>query len=252
MTRRTLVLILATAGFAAPFFAAPALAQPAVALVDAIPTLTAVGTAELRVAPDLAVVRFVVMTEEDGEDGAQEAMKVNTNKSWQVVQALQELGLAEREVEVGRVTLQPRYDFDVNPGRRTPQIVGYAAENRITVRTRKLEEVGRIIGAAVEAGANRVDSVEFTLENETPARREAMERASASARADAEAMARGLGVRLGRVVRVNADQHALPMPMFRAARAEMMSAASDAAPVPVNPGEVTVNAQVSVVFEVIP
>lgn len=248
MRRRSLVLsVVSVAAACVLALPDPASAQSAqIPLTQAVPTLTVTGAATLDAQPDIVTMSFAVITEKSGKDAARTAMEENSKRAWEVIEAMKSHGLGEKEIETGRVRVQPKYDYSGGGG---PRITGFVAENRIVVRTKKLEDAGAIIASAVDAGANRVDGVEFGIENSERARREALERAGAAARADAEALAKGAGVRIGRTLQVTVDQPPMaPTPMYAMSRSR--SAMEAATPAPVDPGTVAIEARVTIVFEV--
>ena len=102
-----------------------------------------------------------------------------------------------------------------------------------------------MIDAATRAGANNVHGIQFSLKDEQASRAEALRAAVRMARANAEAMAAGIGLKLGRIVGVSDGDpvHVVPF------RAEMMAAQRDAVATPIEPGNVQLRAVVTVTFE---
>ena len=60
--------------------------------------------------------------------------------------------------------LDPQYAPIKSGEPNQPRIVGYVARNQVRAETHAIEAVGKLIDAATTAGANRVDGLEFTLE----------------------------------------------------------------------------------------
>ncbi len=147
------------------------------------------------------------------------------------------------KITTGGYSLNPEYDQRAS---EKPRIIGYSAQNSVTVHTGALELVGALIDSAIAAGANRVNSLNFSVKDDTKARSEAIAIATRDARAQAEALASALGVKLGKVLKATTVAQARPIPM-RMGRAMAMSAS---AATPVEPGEVTVSATVSLTFEI--
>src|SRR5690606_20759228 len=122
------------------------------------------------------------------------------------------------------------------------------ATNQVTLRTTQLPRVGELIDTALGAGANRVDGVMFELRDADAAQAEATRNAVERARATAQTMASALGVRLGPVLDASTGvgpKIPRPVPM---ARLQAMAAA--AASTPIEPGEQTVRADVTLVFAI--
>lgn len=205
--------------------------------------LTAFGTGEVRATPDMAEVQLGVVTE---APNATDARQQNASRAEKVISAISALGIPENAIRTSIFQLEAVRRFeDQNQNQRgEPPIVGYRVTNEVNVRTPKFDLVPRIIDDAIKAGANRVDYVSFILSNEASARQSALREAGADARANAQAMAKGLGVTLGQVQSVQQGGAVVPQPgpvMFRAAEAAVST--------PILPGEVTVNATVTVTYQ---
>src|SRR5690606_32444959 len=129
-----------------------------------------------------------------------------------------------------------------------PQITGYRASNQITARTRDLTGVGRLIDVALEAGANQMHGISFQLEDAAAAEATALRRAIDRAHTSAQTMAAALGVQLGPVL--DGSTSADPVrPVCRVAAGAMMRQ-EVAASTPVEPGEQSVRATASLIFEI--
>ena len=115
------------------------------------------------------------------------------------------------------------------------------------VESRDLTKVGELIDTAIAAGANRTDVLSFMLENRAPSLREALRKAGAEARAQAESIAEALGVKLGEVLNASTAGVPMPQPIYKE---RMMAMAADAVSTPVEPGEVEVNATLTVSYRI--
>ncbi len=196
----------------------------------------------VRQAPDRAGVQFAVETT---AETAAAATRQNAATMDRVLAALRQIGIPDALVRTTRIELRPRYD-QRRPQEAPPPIVGYQAVNQVAVRVEDIGLVGRVIDAAVAAGANRVTAVTFELADPDTAYREALRAAIARAGSEARVMAEALGEELGPPLRVTTGAMQLPPPEVRleAARAEAMMAA----PTPVQPGELDVHAHVSITY----
>ena len=226
-----------------PVVAAAQVAAP----VGAPRTLTVTGEGEAAAAPDLSVVTLAVETE--GATAAEAAAR-NAERADAVRRKLEAMTSARLEVTTGGYSLEPIYVHHPpapDGVEKPPTIRGYRAHNELRVEVRDLSKVGEVLDAAIGAGANRVQGVVFSLEAREAALREALTRAGREARAQADAAAAALGVRLGRVLSAQAGGGApppMPMPMMR--QMEMASSVTT----PIEPGEVTVRAALTVTFEI--
>jgi len=209
------------------------------------------GSGEVRVTPDVAHIDFSVETtgataRAVGED--------NARRMDAVIRALTGAGVARTDIRTSGYTLFPVYAQQERPPRQDPvqepRIVGYRASNTVTVRTRDVARVGALIDAALGAGANRMQSLRFSVHDAEAAQNEAIRDASVRARRSAEAMAAALGIRLGEVMEASTSTDVIrPFMRMEAAAARSMDMA---APTPVEPGEQTISANVSLVFAIAP
>ena len=112
-----------------------------------------------------------------------------------------------------------------------------------------LAKIGPVIDAATQAGANRVQGIQFTLRDQDGVRAQALREAALRARAEADVLAAALGLRVLRVLTVEENSpHVLPIRFDGAARSMVASAAAT----PVESGTLDVNAQVTLSVEVGP
>jgi uncharacterized protein YggE len=165
----------------------------------------------------------------------------------QVLAALREAGVAERDLQTSGLSIQPRY---AQPGkeRSEPKIAGYGVSNALTVRVRNLDEAGAILDKAVGLGVNQGGGIAFVKDDLGPTLTEARKRAVTDALARARTLAEAANVKLGRILSIE-EQSAMPRPMPYGGPLRM--AAADAA-VPLAAGENSYRTQVTVVFEIAP
>ncbi|MBI4161387.1 MAG: SIMPL domain-containing protein, partial [Acidobacteria bacterium] len=179
------------------------------------------------------------------------ALEENSRKMNRVVEALRAEGLEEGEYETGRFHVRPVY----SPRPRQPdpawtqQIVAYEVTHTVLVRTRKLDRAGRLIEAANRAGANTIGEVQFDLAEPRVHRGEAIAAATANALADARALAEAARVKLVRILSLDLDGSGPPI--IVGYRADMAAEAGVVTP-PITPGDITVRAGVTVVYEIAP
>jgi len=207
------------------------------------PSLSVTGNAEVRTSPDQAVVRLGV-TQESAT--AQEAQRKANSVAQAILASLRELGIASKDIQTSQLTLYPIYtDGGVEPMRRAPpRIAGYRASNVVSVTVNKMEQVGPVVDSGLKAGSNQVEGINFGLQDDTAARQQALTQAAAEAQKKAETIAKALGLRITGIQEVIEGGVSI-IPVM--ARAEMMMAKSDMA-TPVSPGEVTVNATLTVKY----
>jgi uncharacterized protein YggE len=206
-----------------------------------VPSITVSGEATLSAEPNQAQIDLGVVTQ---ARTAPEAAKENAERLTRVMAEVKKLLGKTDEVKTSAYTLTPTYRY---PQGGKPEIVGYNASNTLRIKTSNLEIVGRLIDAAMQAGANNVNRLMFTLKDEQGAQLEALRMASAKAKSKAEAIAASLGLKIVKITSVTEGERAV-QPIFRqplAARAEAAPA-----PTPVEPGTVEIRSTVSLTVEV--
>jgi uncharacterized protein YggE len=205
-------------------------------------TIEVTGNGEAHVTPDVASLNLAIETH---APTAQQSAGQNAALAQKVVDALTKKLQSKGKVWTGGYSLYPEYN-EPRPNEK-PVVTGYRAENSITVETGEIGMLGGLIDTAIEAGANRINFLNFTLRDETQARSKAIALAAKDAQAQAESLARSLGVKLGPVVKATTQAEERPMPVMRMGA---MAMASSAAPTPVQPNEVTVPATVSITYQI--
>ena len=204
------------------------------------PTLTMNGIGVARIAPDVAEITLGVVTE--AKDAAK-AHADNAAQATRVQNAVKALGIAERDIQTTRYDFSPVYDVKDN-GRSVT--TGYTVTNSVVVKVRNLDNVGKVIDAALASGANRVDSLEFSASDPSAAKNAALADAARDARNKADAVAKALGVRIVRILNVYAD--AQPYNTPRNFMPMMMAKEAYDAGTPISAGELSVEASVNVTY----
>jgi uncharacterized protein YggE len=202
-------------------------------------TITVPGHGRVTIEPDLAEVRLGVSV---SKPTAAEAREAGAAAMAAVLSAVEGAGVARSDVRTSQLSLSPEYDHS----RGRPRLVGYALANLITVTVRDLTALGRVVDAALGAGATSLDSLAFRREDPTGAEAEARAAAVSDARARATTLAEAARVSLGKVVGVVEGPVGgpIPMPRFRLAEAQF------AAATPVEAGTLDVEVSVVVSFAI--
>jgi len=226
MSRR---LSLAAAVMAGTLLAGPALAE------TAPPSMISVtGEASVSVAPDQAQIEGGVTSD---AKTAREASEANNAAMGKVLLALKAAGVAEKDIQTSRLSLQPQYA--ANRSGPSP-VTGYRASNRVTVRLHDVTRVAGTIDTLVGAGATDIGGINFSVSNASKLLDDAREQAVSDARRKAEIYARAAGVTLGAPLSISEEGAPGPMPFRK------MAVGMAASPAPVALGEETLQVTVSV------
>lgn len=197
------------------------------------PVITASGEGRREMAPDKATIVLGVETRAKTPAAAASA---NADLMTAIRAALVRAGVAERDIATAR------YSLGLHFTGRMEADTQYVASNLVTVTTRQLDQVGRIIDTGLGAGANNINQLQYDLTDRSAAQAQALGDAVANARRQAEVMAEAAGGRLGELIELG-TQPGEYRPFF--AGDMMMRAQASAAPTPVSPGAVTVMATVN-------
>src|SRR5262249_9727633 len=157
------------------------------------------GSSQVQAAPDLATLEIAIETHAATAD---HAAGLNGALAEKVRNALTAKLGDKGTMWTGGYSLTPEY---TEPPGGKPLVSGYRAQNSITVRTGELALVGPLIDGAIEAGANRVDSLNYSLSEDSKARVEAITKATRDAQTQASALAAALGVKLGPVIKASTE-----------------------------------------------
>jgi len=153
-------------------------------------TIAVVGSGRVTVIPDQATVQLGVLVEKTTAKAARDAAATVMTR---VVAAIRKLGIDERDIATSAVSLGPVYDYPKNV---TPTIRGYQLRNVVTVTVRNLDVLSDVVDDAVTAGANSVDGISFDVADRAAAEANARTAAVKDAKAKAETLAAGVGVRI--------------------------------------------------------
>lgn len=207
-------------------------------------TLTVTGNGEASSAPDHAIVRFGATAQSEEAAAAQ----IEVNEVMQkAIKQVEDTGIPRRLIRTSGLTLTPVYERQKSPPAE-PKVVAYRAGNTIEVTVEDIKLVGKVIDAGLKSGVNRLEGVSFGLKNDLPQRTAALTQAVEEAKVKARTMARALDVPLGSVREVvEGGFQIFRQERFAAARGMM---AADAVQTPVEPGEVRVQANVTIHYDI--
>ncbi len=200
------------------------------------------ATGTVQVAPDMATITLGV-THQNPE--ASEAMKATSDAVAQVLARLGEMGIEDRDLQTRDLSLSPIWSKRNQQNGEPPEITGFVASNRVFVRVRDLTQLGEVMDAVIQDGANDFSGLSFGLQDPEPIEVQARAKAVSEATAKAEQLAQAADVTLGPVQTIS-ERGGSVRPM-----AEMRNMAmADTGGVPVAGGEISVSVSVSMEFEI--
>jgi uncharacterized protein YggE len=205
-------------------------------------TLSVSGSGEAFLAPDIAYIYIGVHTE---NATAAEAVEENTSRTEELIQAIQDFGIAAQDIRTTNFSIYPMDRFDPSTGMPSGEKV-YAVDNTVYVMVRDLARLGDLLDTAVQAGANTVNSVQFDVAEKDDALQQARAEALEDAREQAEALAQAAGLTLGEIQSIS-FLDAPVYPLFDG-KGGGGGIAAEAAAVPIQPGQLTFTVHVSVTY----
>jgi uncharacterized protein len=206
------------------------------------PRIIATGTGEARVSPDRATI-FVGVQSRAATAAA--AGADNARRQRAILDTLKALGLTPDQLSTLNYNVSPEMQYSQNGG--SPRVTGYVVTNTVRADVRRIDDVGRLIDAALGKGANEISSLQFYSSKADSARRAAMAEAVKSARADAEALAAAAGGSVGPILEISTSS-----PPVRPISEMPMAKMATAQPTPIEPGQQTISAAVNVRFTFVP
>jgi len=203
---------------------------------DALGTVSATGTGKVSAAPDIADMTFGGTTQ---SGDAKTALNDASKTAAAIATAIQKAGVDKKDIQTQTVSVYPITGPD-------SQITGYQATLGVQATVRDLKKLGDVISAATNAGATNINGPAFDVSDETPYQNDAIGRAVEDARKKADALAEAAGKSVGEVVKISTTgADSIPLPMGAAE----LSAADASAKVPIEPGQLDITADVTVVFD---
>ena len=213
------------------------------------PTLTVSESGTVTHAPDTAFVTFGLETTGKSLTDAQRRNSAAMSK---VIDRLRDLQIDKELIQTSSFTVSPQYrpppNRPADPPSASTEIVGYIVSNMMTVEIRALDRVGTVIEEVLKAGVNSLQGLHWGLRDERSVRLSALKQAVAKAGEKAAVLSEALHVKLVRVLSANEGGHMI-RPASPMARMAMEASAGE---VPILPGELKIEATVTLVYEIAP
>jgi len=201
-------------------------------------TMTVQGTGSVLVDPDIALITVGVMTSDADAATAQDQ---NDAVMAEVITAIQEAGVEEKDIETTQYSAYPRYNYDTSYN----EVIGFEVTHMVRVTIRDIDAVGQVLKAANRAGANQSYDISFDVEDRDSAYQEALTKAIENAKAKAQAMAGPSGITLGNPASISEGGTAGVYGDSRAYAEEY-----GAGGVPAQSGRLEVGASVTIVYDI--
>lgn len=197
------------------------------------------GEGKVSAVPDMATV---VLGVEARNASALVAAKENARLMNETISALRSAGVASADIQTSHYSLASLPQEDTKATGENQKAPEFIATNQVTVRLNNTADVGRVLDAAVAAGSNSIQDLNFDIRNPQPEKDRALTLAIQDARRKAEVAAKAAGVELGRVLEISEGYGYVSSAGKSAIQFDIAT--------PVQPGEMEVTASVTLTYEV--
>lgn len=206
-------------------------------------TISVSGTAKMSVKPDIARMNVGVLS--TGKTVA-ETQKQNTDKMNAITSAIKGFGVKDDDIQTSNYNIYPQYDW--TDGKQI--LRGYQVSQNLSIKIRDLEKIGDILAKAGELGSNQIGGISFEVDDTVALQKQARDKAIVDAKEKAQALAKSLGMQLGKVVSFSEDSGSYPTPMYYNSYEKVSMDSAGSAPAPdVQSGSLDVSKSVSITFE---
>ncbi len=176
-----------------------------------------------------------------------DATSQSNTKMAAVIDRIKSFGVADRDIQTSNYNLTPITTQPKSPDASgVPTITGYRVTNQVRVTVRKIDDLGKILDAAVGAGANSIYGVSFAVDDLTPYQQQARAAAVKDAQDRAAQLAKSANIQVGSVIAITEGSIQSSPVAPSAARFSLASGAD----VPVQTGESQISVDVTVRFAI--
>jgi len=208
--------------------------------------IQASGTGNVIGTPDRAQITFSVETENPDVKIAQQD---NAARMANVIDALIAAGIPRDALKTTGYNIYPVYE-DTTKSILDPKVRTYRVTNTLTVTLHDVSKTGDVIDVAVANGINQARSIQFLLSDEQSQvlRTEALKKAVLRAHADADTVSGAMGTAIIGVQSADISGGYSPVLFENYQYQDGNAMMKSAAPTPIQPGDITVSAQVSITY----
>lgn len=154
-----------------------------------------IGTADVKVVPDRAVIELGVEKQNPGAAAAKQAADAASRK---IIAALRSSGVDAKDIQTTYLSLQPQSYV-----RKGVRISYFVAAQTLTVTVRDLAALDSLLESLIRAGGNRIDSIRYETSDLRKYRDQARDLAVKAAHEKADALARALGQQIGKAQKID-------------------------------------------------
>ncbi len=218
-------------------------AAPAQEMATPARIITVVGDGKVKIKPDIARANIGV---EVLRPSVEEASSANKEIIDSVIKTLTAAGIEKADIQTSGFSV---YAERFGPEGPLPDDkINYRVSNNVAVTIRDLDKVGEVLDAAMKSGANNIYGIEFSLEDNKKAKSDARKAAVENAQERAAELAELNGVKVGKVLSVS-EVIGNAGPYYNTLQTTNAFAGGGGGDTPIQPGELEINVQLQIVYE---
>lgn len=204
--------------------------------------INVVGTSEMKIVPNYAVITIGVDTKNDKADVAKTE---NDAVMAKMLKTIKKFKIEDKHYQTQRVNLFKARDYEKKKDY-------YQANQTVKIQLYNLDKYESLVNALVADGANALQGVEYKSTDTEKHQSELRGKAALNAKQKAQDFANALGQQVGKAIVISDNSSATFNPPIYAMKANNMELASDSMPEQtLAVGEITLNANVSISFELL-
>jgi len=214
-------------------------------------TVTVTGSADVKVVPDEVGLVVGISTTNKNLGTAKKDNEANAKK---VNDTALKFKIDQKDIQTSQISINPKYEYINNSNVFT----GYEVERTISFTLRDLSKFEDFLSAILDGGVNRVSNIQFRTSELRKHRDKARGLAITAAKEKAIALAEGLGQKIGKPITISEDVDrwqswygATAMRGLATQNVMQDSGGSAESEDSFSPGQITVSASVTVVFEML-
>ncbi|WP_243760613.1 SIMPL domain-containing protein [Pseudomaricurvus hydrocarbonicus] len=211
---------------------------------DKIPQVSSSATGVVEAIPDIAVVNGQVQSLGATAEGAVTEAR---SKLDSVITYLKRQGIQSEHLQAAQVLVNPEWSY---PRDKPRELTGYRAVGSFTAKLQDISKLSGVYGGLIAAGATELGSTRFDFSLREDLELQAITKAVELAKKKAEAGLKPLNQTVGEVLSMEVGTQWQQPPVYKSVNMAMRAEASSPVPPQVNVGQQTIEATVSVTFEV--
>jgi uncharacterized protein len=205
-------------------------------------TIAVNGTGNVYADPDVAYINIGVHTQ---NADPKIAMASNTSQAQAVIDAIKEIGVADKDIQTSNFNVYPSIQY--GPNGETLDTI-YMVDNTVYVTVRDLTKLGEMLETVVSSGANNINGITFDVLDKDTLAAEARKKAVEDAQKQAQDIADAAGVHLGELMYVNVYYSGTTAPQYEGKGGG--GGYSSTISVPVSAGRMVISAEVNMTYKI--